>query len=1337
MPVTLPIQQQAISLIQYIQTISQMREKTIRSIDQYDAVFWLDAAELTNELWWRIPKPSLHEDRTMYDQLFRTYQKVQKEGELYEVVLAIGLLRFDKVKALRHVLTVEGEIHFDSTSGTLSVCPVQPLTYWAYEEDMLPVEYQIGGPDYHTLTEQLERPFDWETMKHFATDWLPQFIHTLHPHGEIMDHCVRNERSEDPIISLSPAIIVRPRSKKSFQRACSVILEQLAEAEVSDVPRNIRTLFDNIDPVPTAKKETSHYYFPLPANDEQKRIMSWLEKEPNVLVQGPPGTGKTHTIANITAHLLASGKRVLITSETQKALRVIKDKLPEEFQSFIVRQLGKDQASLEDLTQVVKTIADEKDTLDTDQLKREVASDDEQIQRLETEILAIVENILSMRSREGKRWNLTENYRGTPEQIAKRVAANAHRFDWYEAPLSDSYDFARQERMFVQRYIARKKELDRLDAQLPLGDPLPRSIHFPSIIDHVRKEMKWKEQLRPYRDIREDALEEQLLYLSSAELTRLDHMLKEGEDLLQSLAIHAYPSIGQLVDEVFDEDTSSIYSIRETLQRELLKMERFTLSFKRSLVSIPEEMDYASLEAMTEDLMQYVRNGGKLTGFLFTPRFVKPYEEELSRIRYNGRPIDTAEQLKRIDAFAKTKVAQKIITQTVPELCTQSDELDRCLERIRQYVFELGKVLQFATWREELRQLHEFLKFSPLRASTLRTLHGNVKAVRILKEMQFDTMAIETATSELFRCSQLDRTPLYQQMAKSLQERDLQTFQHAVEKYEEAEHLWELRLYVEQTKEQLLRHTPHLFQTVEATYTQPVWEERMNDWTKAKEWYEAKQWLAKNATRDENDYLRHYETLLLRRQQLLTRAGAKRAWIHLIESMSSHAAKHLKAWVQSARLANETTGKQAARHMIQAKHHMKECQVAVPAWIMPLTQVFDEFDIEPEMFDVVIIDEASQSWHDALLLNYIGKQLVVVGDAKQISPSNIGIRQDDLDKLKEKYFAGFEFPFVHQLDRNNSYFDFAHTILQKTVTLREHFRCMPEIIEFSNKIAYDGDQRLYPLRLFDQSRLLPIRTTFVEDGKRENQVNKREAAAIVEEVLRCLQNPAYANKTIGIISLTGKEQANYIQEQLFKKVDPHILAERRLVAGDAYTFQGDERDIIFLSMVVSKDENLRAQTQKHIYERYNVATSRARDQLWLFHSVQVEHIKNEKCLRRQLLTYMHSPLALDQKTQNVNSMTQFQRDIYNVLIANDYFVYPNFPVADQSVDLVVEKEGIRTAVFCRSSENFVDRNGVLQDFQFEQMLRRAGWRIVTVRASLFYQDEERAVHQLLQTLQND
>ena len=81
--------------------------------------------------------------------------------------------------------------------------------------------------------------------------------------------------------------------------------------------------------------------FPVrPVNTEQARVMELLRTETGVVVQGPPGTGKTHTIANLVSALLARRQRVLVTSQKDQALRVLRTKIPQELRNLCVLLVG-------------------------------------------------------------------------------------------------------------------------------------------------------------------------------------------------------------------------------------------------------------------------------------------------------------------------------------------------------------------------------------------------------------------------------------------------------------------------------------------------------------------------------------------------------------------------------------------------------------------------------------------------------------------------------------------------------------------------------------------------------------------------------------------------------------------------------------------------------------------------------------------------------------------------------------------------------------------------------------------------------------------------------------
>ena len=204
------------------------------------------------------------------------------------------------------------------------------------------------------------------------------------------------------------------------------------------------------------------------------------------------------------------------------------------------------------------------------------------------------------------------------------------------------------------------------------------------------------------------------------------------------------------------------------------------------------------------------------------------------------------------------------------------------------------------------------------------------------------------------------------------------------------------------------------------------------------------------------------------------------------------------------------------KHRRDAQQHLNECREAVPAWVMPLHRVWDTVDPAPGIFDVVIIDEASQCGPEALPLFYLGKKVLVVGDDKQISPEAVGLPLDAVHRLMNDLLYDFEFKDSFAVQ--SSLFDYGERLYDEGhITLREHFRCMPEIIRFSNDRFYD--KLLIPLRQYGPERLPPLEHVFIEDGYREGSgnrvVNRPEANAVVEKILELCDGRAIFRKNYG------------------------------------------------------------------------------------------------------------------------------------------------------------------------------------------------------------------------------
>jgi very-short-patch-repair endonuclease len=448
------------------------------------------------------------------------------------------------------------------------------------------------------------------------------------------------------------------------------------------------------------------------------------------------------------------------------------------------------------------------------------------------------------------------------------------------------------------------------------------------------------------------------------------------------------------------------------------------------------------------------------------------------------------------------------------------------------------------------------------------------------------------------------------------------------------------------------------------------------------------------------------------------------------------------------------TGKHAARHRREAQGYLNQCRDAVPAWIMPLHRVWDTVEPAAGMFDVVIVDEASQCGVEALPLLYLAKKILIVGDDKQISPDAVGMPLDAVHRLMEELLYDYQFKTLFSVE--SSLFD--HGKLRygtSRIVLREHFRCMPEIIRFSNNLCY-ADTPLIPLRQYGPNRLPPLEHRFVARGFREGSanrvVNRPEAEDLVAKIVELCRDQRYTGKTMGVVVLQGEAQARVIEDSLLEHLGVEEIERRRLVCGNSYSFQGDERDIMFLSMVAAPNERIGPLTKSADERRFNVAASRARDQLWLFHSVRSEDL-SDSCLRRRLLEFFVDDRPeqiagidreeLERRAKQDNRAiirppapfdSWFEVDVALRLVRRGFHVVPQYEVAGKRIDLVVEGGQARLAVEC-DGDTWHGADQYEADMQRQRMLERCGWEFFRVRESAFYSNDKEAIEGLWRKLQ--
>lgn len=415
--------------------------------------------------------------------------------------------------------------------------------------------------------------------------------------------------------------------------------------------------------------------------------------------------------------------------------------------------------------------------------------------------------------------------------------------------------------------------------------------------------------------------------------------------------------------------------------------------------------------------------------------------------------------------------------------------------------------------------------------------------------------------------------------------------------------------------------------------------------------------------------------------------------------------------------------------LAEARKLITRCTPAVSVWIMPISLVAEQFDPRTSHFDVVIIDEASQADLNALIPLYMGTQVIVVGDHEQVTPLGVGKNATLLQNLQRSMLQ--DIPNSHLFDNQSSIYDIGRQSFGDAIRLVEHFRCVPEIIAFSNQLSYGG--AIKPLRESNSTHVKPACVSYRVDGMRDGSTNKHEAEQIVALIKAMTKHPAYAQKTIGVISMVKEDQATLIQSLLHKEINSVELEKRRIQAGISSEFQGDERDIMFLSMVDSQsEEGLLRTTGEGAFEltkkRYNVAVSRARDQLWVVHSFDPDlHLKSGD-LRLRLLQHVKDPLAAIRAfdSESLRTESPFEKEVLKRLLDAGYRVKTQRQVGYFRIDMVIEGDGRRLALEC-DGDRYHPIEKLAEDVERQAILERLGWQFVRIRGTAFYRNPDRAM----------
>jgi very-short-patch-repair endonuclease len=198
-----------------------------------------------------------------------------------------------------------------------------------------------------------------------------------------------------------------------------------------------------------------------------------------------------------------------------------------------------------------------------------------------------------------------------------------------------------------------------------------------------------------------------------------------------------------------------------------------------------------------------------------------------------------------------------------------------------------------------------------------------------------------------------------------------------------------------------------------------------------------------------------------------------------------------------------------------------------------------------------------------------------------------------------------------------------------------------------------------------------------------------------------------------------------------------VYERHRVLCGTSAQFQGDERDVVFVSVVDAPAGGaLHFRDQQMFKQRYNVAASRARDQMWVVHSLDPQKDLQPGDLRRRLIEHAQAPDLLTRTLSGQERRVQsaLERDVMKRLVEAGYNVIPRWKVGSRNIDLVVEGNDKRLAIECDGDRDLPPEK--LDDVERQSMLERLGWTFARVRGSTFFREPERAIKPIIDKLES-
>ena len=1292
--------------------------------------------------------------RKLFDTLYNKYLVLDRDSDSLELVVANGLVKVPNEDIYYPILLKKVNFSIDTEKNIISITDVSDndfITQELYLNFLAEIENINLDNVFYLEDKILENNIHPISKNDTIEDFFREFIHNLNPRAQFIEDIRKDNKENIITIEWKPILFIRKKDDGKVE-AINNIIKDIENG--GEIPEYLSELVGVIGSDKRTIEQVPDILFTKETNNEQVEIIKSLYSYRAVVVQGPPGTGKTHTIANLLGHFLAEGKNVLITSQTKKALDVLKEKIPTDIQDLCISMLDDDSSDLESS---VESISEKLGYLNLENLKKEYEEIENQRNELKEDIKHIKRKIFNIKYQESQPI-IYNNESITLKEAGEFLRKNQRELDRIPGIVSSGVSCPiNNENLAFLKSGYKKSVSKEEEKEIELG--LNKLSDFWTL-EEFREILENKKDIVSKLNLllknRKYHIDNNLFYIDDKTIIDLDKFknyldtdkiipkdLKVIEDWKKEVCIAGSDAGDKKIWSNFIRDIRKLYDLTNMTKDQL---------FKKNIV-------YKDIDISTaQKLITALKKGIEKPGFFFKHRLRKARREISDKVTINNKILETLydcnvalEYINLIELRENTKNTWNILM--VGNILT--DEINDNKNLYKQLYSYAEQMEYLLNWYERDKKLflHKIEEAGFVKTNINKTENSSICANEINQILDFIPTLEELISigkvalgyreidmklgEYLEKIENLikDLSPLGKEIENAVLNEDTDKYSKTLEK-----------LKVLSEKEVLYKKYKTLLndvKTVASSWGDELENGLFNDkieniynvWRYKQISQKLKELAEKPYATLQADILEKSEELKKLTIELVT----KKTWYNIVKFLEEKdnlaISQALKGWKQTIQKIGKGTGKNTNIYKKSAREKMLLCQKVVPAWIMPLNKVFDTLNPIENKFDIVIIDEASQSDISSLILLYMAKKVIIVGDDKQVSPSDVGVNIDKINMFRRKYIKG-KVANDDLYGIRASLYSIVSTTFQP-ISLREHFRSVPEIIGYSNKTSYDN--QILPLRDSNSSILKPAIIEHKVAGKRDekSKINRVEAETIVSLIEACLAMKEYKNSTFGVISLLGDEQAELIQNLIVQRIPATEIENHKILCGNSASFQGDERDVIFISLVDSSEENKSLRlvgegVEGATRKRYNVAISRAKDQLWIVHSIDKNALK-EGDLRKELFEYIDSlkENTFEKSAIENSTASDFENEVARRLLEKNYTIKQKWRVGSYDIDMVAIYDDKKIAIECDGKTLNHTEEEVIANLEEQEILERCGWEFIRVRASEYFRNPEKAIKDLI------